>query len=276
MKILVTGHEGFIGQHMMAALKASGHDVIGYEWDASVFPEVRGMDAVIHLGAISATTYPDLEQIMRQNYDFSVKLLHECLDHDVPFQYASSASVYGQTTHFTEDGELAPQSYYAWTKYLFDRYASNYLDQGIAVTGLRYFNVYGHQGEEHKGGMSSPYHKFRAQAQATGKIKLFRNSDAYLRDFISVEDVVDVSLRLLERPASGVFNVGTGVATSFQEVAEAMAKVCQAEIEYIDMPEAVKNQYQAFTRANLEKLNAVMEKSWVPIIRYIEEGGVGH
>ncbi|MCE2518161.1 MAG: NAD-dependent epimerase/dehydratase family protein, partial [Alphaproteobacteria bacterium] len=184
MNILVTGHAGFIGQHMMARLTALGHAVEGYEWDEQLFPEVEGLDAVIHLGAISATTYPDLEQIMRQNYDFSVRLLHACIDHQVPFQYASSASVYGQTTHFTEDGVLAPQSYYAWTKYLFDRYARDYLDRGIAVTGLRYFNVFGHSGEEHKGGMSSPYHKFREQAVSTGAIKLFRNSDQYLRDFV--------------------------------------------------------------------------------------------
>ena len=274
MKILVTGHHGFIGQHMMARLKASGHDVTGYEWDETQFPEVEGLDAVIHLGAISATTYPDLEQIMRQNYDFSVRLLQDCITHQVPLQYASSASVYGQTTHFTEDGALAPQSYYAWTKYLFDRYAQDYLDRGIAVTGLRYFNVFGHSGEEHKGGMSSPYHKFREQALATGRIKLFRNSEDYLRDFVCVEDVVDVSARLLETPASGVFNVGTGQATSFQAVAEAMARVCQAKIDYIDMPDAVKNQYQAFTRANLDRLNGVMDKTWVSILDYIDNGGV--
>lgn len=279
MKILVTGHRGFIGQHLYARLAATAADVSGYEWSDGDLPDIRGFDAVVHLGAISATTYDDLDQIMTQNYDFSIRLLHECLRHGVDLQYASSASVYGTLTHFDEQGRLQPQSYYAWSKYLFDRYVAAHLESergkpgGIAIAGLRYFNVYGSTGEEHKGDMASPYSKFCDQALNTGRIRLFHGSDGYLRDFVCVEDVVDISLGFLESRPSGIFNIGTGKPVSFQQVAESIADKYHAAIEYVDMPPAISNQYQAYTCARLERLNSVMEKDWVNILDYITHEG---
>jgi ADP-L-glycero-D-manno-heptose 6-epimerase len=171
MKILITGYRGFIGQNMVNSLQ--DHDLRFFEWGESI-PRVSGLDWVVHLGAISATTERDVEKVMRQNYDFSCWLLQECQLHGVNFQYSSSASVYGTNQEFSEDSPTNPQSPYAWSKYLFDRYSKNYYSESI-VQGFRYFNVHGPY-EEHKGNQSSPHHKFEQQARNTGVIKLFENS----------------------------------------------------------------------------------------------------
>ena len=171
MKILVTGYKGFIGQNMVNALR--DHTLTLHEW-GDKFPEVAGHDWVVHLGAISSTTETDIEKVMTQNYDFSKKLINDCLAHGVNLQYSSSASVYGLNTDFVEDAPLNPMSPYAWSKYLFDRYVQSRLWNGIYVQGFRYFNVYGPH-EDHKGNQASPYYKFEQQAKETGVIKLFEN-----------------------------------------------------------------------------------------------------
>jgi ADP-L-glycero-D-manno-heptose 6-epimerase len=249
MKILITGHRGFIGQNMVKVLDE--HDLSFFEWgDAN--PNVRGLDWVVHLGAISSTTERDVEKVMKQNYDFSCWLLQECRLHGVNFQYSSSASVYGTGQEFSEDSPVNPASPYAWSKYLFDRYARNYYSPTL-VQGFRYFNVYGPH-EDHKKDQSSPHHKFEQQARNQGVIKLFENSDQYLIDFVPVEMVVDVHKTFFNVQESGVWNVGTGRPQSFQSVAENIAKEYNAVIEYIPMPENVKGQYQAYTCADTTKL----------------------
>ena len=257
MKILITGHKGFIGQNMTKALE-DRHDLSFYEWGDSP-PDFENLDWVIHLGAISSTTEKDIEKVMRQNHDFSCLLLVACQTNNVNLQYASSASVYGLNQNFKEDAPLNPLSPYAWSKYLFDRHVRSTKFDKIKVQGFRYFNVHGPH-EDHKGDQASPYHKFEQQAKNTGVIKVFENSENYLRDFIHVNDVIDVHLKFLDVEETGIWNVGTGTAKSFQSVAEEVAAKHNAKLEYIPMPDSVKSQYQSYTCADLTKLNATLNK----------------
>lgn len=257
MKILVTGNKGFIGQNMIHALK--GHDLACYEW-GDILPNVDKFDWVVHLGAISSTIETDVEKVMRQNYDFSCWLLNECNDAGVNFQYSSSASVYGLNRDFREDAAKNPLSPYAWSKYMFDRYVEQHTWRGICVQGFRYFNVHGSY-EEHKGNQASPYYQFTQQAKATGVIKLFENSEKYLRDFVPVEVVVDTHKKFFNVKESGIWNVGTGRAKSFQQVGEEVAATFNAQIEYIPMPDALVAQYQKYTQADLTKLNKTINEN---------------
>lgn len=252
MKILITGHKGFIGQNMVQALK-DDHELSFYEWGDPT-PEFEGLDWCIHLGAISSTTEINVERIMKQNHDFSCVILMACQLNQVNLQYASSASVYGiNTKDFNEEAPLNPTSPYSWSKYLFDRHIKSQKFTNIRVQGFRYFNVYGPY-EDHKGDQASPYHKFTQQAKNTGIIKLFENSDKYYRDFVPVQTVIDVHKTFFNVNESGIWNVGTGQARSFQDVAEEIAKKYNAKIEYIPMPDNLKNQYQKYTQADVTKL----------------------
>ena len=250
MKILLTGHKGFIGSNMLKALK--DHEVTTFEW-GDTLPEVKGHDWVIHMGAISSTTERDIEKIMHQNVDFSAWLLNQCIKHNVNFQFSSSASIYGlRKENFSEDQPVDPRHPYAWTKYLFERHAMTINTDNIRVQCFRYFNVYG-EGEDHKGDQASPYHKFKKQYEETGKIKLFENSANYLRDFIPVDQVCKTHIDFFNVDESGVFNVGTGTAKSFLDVALSIAPLhC---IEYIPMTDNLKDGYQQYTCADMSKTN---------------------
>lgn len=251
MKILITGYKGFIGQNMVNAL-TDHHTITTYEWGEPL-PQIRGLDWVIHLGAISSTTETNVENVILKNYDFSRRLLHECISNRVNFQYASSASVYGLNQNFKETDPVNPLSPYAWSKYLFDKYVGEQDVPDIQVQGFRYFNVYGPY-EDHKGEQASPYHKFEQQAKIVGVIKLFENSHKYYRDFVSVNTVVDVHTTFFNVKESGLWNVGTGNPKSFQQVANEIAGQYESRIKYIPMPNNVKNQYQHYTCADLTKL----------------------
>lgn len=256
MKILVTGHRGFIGSHMVAALQAD-HEVTTFEW-GDQFPGVFGLDWVIHMGAISSTTERDIDKIMRQNYEFSVMLYNECKTFGVNLQYSSSASVYGLGSDFKETSACDPKNPYAWSKYLFDRYVQQRVPAAI-VQGFRYFNVYG-SGEDHKGEQASPHTQFKNQAIASGKIKLFENSKNYLRDFVSVERVIEIHKQFLDINTSGVFNVGTGTAVSFHSVAEMICKTYGATIELVPMPRELEHSYQTYTCADLTLLTKTLNE----------------
>lgn len=271
MRILVTGYKGFIGSNLALYLQAQGHEVEGWEYQPGIIPDPSTYDWVIHLGAISSTTFTDVDQIMEQNLDYSIRLLQVCDTMGVNFQYASSASVYGPTDHFTENGPLLPQSPYAWSKYLFDRFVNQYIDEfTILVQGFRYFNVYG-PGEDHKGDQASPYTKFIKQAKDNGVIKLFKDSDKYKRDFVCVEDVCKVHEKMLGVDKSGIYNIGTGNAESFEDVARTIAKKYSADIQYIDFPENLKGQYQSYTCANMSKLHSDISIKWINIKDYIND-----
>jgi len=271
MKILVTGHKGFIGSNIALYLMQQGHEVEGWEWEPGIIPNTEDYDWCIHTGAISSTTYTDVNQILEQNFEFSVRLAQVCENFGTNLQYASSASVYGDwtPTHFKEDGPLLPKSPYAWSKYLFDRFVNQFIDEfEITIQGFRYFNVYG-QGEDHKGDQASPVHKFAKQAKENGQIDLFKNSENYLRDFVCVEDLCRVHEKMFDVKESGIWNVGTGSAVSFDTVADCISRKYNAKINHIDMPENLKGQYQEFTCADLTKLNNTIDMQWTNIEDYI-------
>jgi len=248
MKILITGHRGFIGKNLVEYLK--DHELSFYE-PGDALPSVDGLDWVIHLGALTSTTETNVELVLENNYDFSRWLVNECLKYNVNFQYSSSASVYGQNKDFNENSPVNPQSPYAWSKYLFDRYITHTAGNWpIKVQGFRYFNVYGPH-EDHKGNQASPYHKFEKQAKDTGVIKLFKGSDKFSRDFVPVETVCKIHKHFLGVSETGIWNIGTGQATSFENVARMIADKYNAHIEYIPMPENLKHQYQEFTCADV-------------------------
>lgn len=254
MKILITGHKGFIGQNMVQTLK-DNHELSFYEWGDDP-PDFEGLDWCIHLGAISSTAEKNVEKIMKQNHDFSCVVLMACQINKVNLQYASSASVYGFEKDFKETAQKSPQSPYAWTKYLFDRHVESQKFNNIIVQGFRYFNVYGPH-EDHKD-QPSPHYMFEKQAKEHGVIKLFENSENYLRDFVPVEHVIDIHQRFFNVKESGIWNVGTGNPTSFESVAKTIAEKYNAKIEYIPMPNHLKGQYQEYTCADLEKINKTL------------------
>jgi ADP-L-glycero-D-manno-heptose 6-epimerase len=248
MKILITGHNGFIGKNMVLALKRD-HELAFYDW-GDPDPEIKGLDWVIHLGAISSTVETDVERVLAQNLDFSIWLHKQCCKHNVNLQWASSASVYGpNNTTFSEQDPADPRSPYAWSKYLFERYLKSNSCSNIHVQGFRYFNVYGPH-EDHKGNQASPQHKFSLQSKNQGKITLFEGSENFCRDFVPVGYVCEIHQIFFDIPASGVWNVGTGTATSFLDV----AKKYNVPIEFVPMPEHIAKHYQKYTCANITKL----------------------
>lgn len=250
MKLLVTGHKGFIGSNFF---KNTHHQITTYEWGEEL-PSVAGHDWVVHFGAISSTQEIDVEKVLTQNLDFSIWLLEECNKYTVNLQYSSSASIYGKSDTFIENQNPNPLSPYAWSKYLFERHVAR-SKLNIITQGFRYFNVYG-SGEDHKGDMASPFHKFRKEYENTGFITLYEKSDKYFRDFIPVEMVCYVHETFLSINESGVWNVGVGYPISFEEVALTIAP--KEKLKYVPMPDRMKQNYQSYTCANLSKLNKTL------------------
>jgi ADP-L-glycero-D-manno-heptose 6-epimerase len=246
--ILITGHKGFIGQNMMKAFPGS----LGYEW-GELFPSLDNVSRVIHLGAISSTSCRDWSTLLERNVHFTMRLLEACARRQIPLQIASSAAVYGASTDFREDAKVAPQNEYALSKYLVEKYVLE-RDWPMSVQLFRYFNVHGPH-EEHKP-QPSPHTAFRHQAEKTGKIHIFEGSDSIKRDFVPVEYVVDVHRRFFDLPVSGVYNLGTGAATSFLQVAESVSAQTGAEIVEVPMPDIPG--YQRFTQADTTKTNSLL------------------
>ena len=256
MNILLTGHKGFIGSHLLRALENKGHNVSTYEWDDGNMPSVLEQDWVIHVGAISSTTEKDVEKIMRQNVDFTIQLYEACRTYGINFQFSSSASIYGLVSTFQEHTPVAPCTPYAWSKYLCERHITRRMG-GNTTQIFRYFNVYGPEGEEHKGDQASPYFKFTKQAKE-GKIKIFDDSHRYHRDFIHVSSIVDMHLRFLEVKESGIWNFGTGSTRTFMDIANEIGTKYPSIIEFVRMPDELKYSYQKFTCADMTKTNKTL------------------
>ena len=249
MAILITGHKGFIGQNMMAALPGA----VGHEWGDGHW-SLDGIDRVIHLGAISSTACTDDKKLREQNIDSSIDLLYMCASRRIPFQFASSAGVYGpDNTTFREMDRPDPRTLYAQSK-TFVEHVILSKTWPMPVQVFRYFNVYGPH--EHHKDQPSPHSRFRLQAAATGTIEVFKGSDEIYRDFVPVERVVEVHKRFFDLDVSGVYNLGTGKAQSFMDVARTVALETNAEIVTVPMPEI--SGYQRYTQADMTKTNALL------------------
>ncbi len=306
MYYVVTGAAGFIGSNLVKALNGRGvTDIIGVDdlrqgdkllnladcdiadyLDKDEFIERieegafdGAIGAVLHQGACSDTTEADGRYLMDTNYRYSQRLLDYCISDEVHLIYASSAAIYGAGREFREARECeAPLNLYGYSKFLFDQLVRRRFEERTAqIVGLRYFNVYGAR-EQHKGRMASVACHFFNQYRGSGHVRLFTGSGGYgdgeqRRDFVSVEDCVKVNLFFLEQPGkAGIFNVGTGNAQSFNEVAVATVNACRKArgeapltlaamrergvIQYIPFPDDLKGRYQSYTQADITALRA--------------------
>jgi ADP-L-glycero-D-manno-heptose 6-epimerase len=295
-KILVTGGAGFIGSALVWALNGLGLENIlvcdqlskddkwlnlaPLKFDDYIAaetllkeveagkPTLKEIVWVFHLGACSSTTERDVGYLMENNYRYTAILCDWALRGKARFVYASSAATYGDGTMGMKDDEsriasLRPLNAYGYSKQLFDLYARR---QGLLakVVGLKYFNVYG-PNEWHKGDMRSLVNKAFDQVRATGKIQLFKSykpefkDGEQMRDFLYVKDAVEMTIHLAATPtANGLFNLGSGKARTWIDLAKAVfaALSLPPNIEFIEMPEAIRDKYQYFTQASIEKLRA--------------------
>ena len=305
MTLIVTGAAGFIGANLVSALNQRGEtriiavdnltradkfkNLVDCEIDDYLdktefverfrrgdFGKVR---AVFHEGACSDTMETDGRYMMDNNFRYSRDVMDACLAQGAQFLYASSAATYGGSSRFVEEREVEkPLNVYGYSKFLFDQIVRQELPKAQSqIVGFRYFNVYG-QRETHKGRMASvAFHNFN-QFRSEGKVKLFGEYNGYAageqtRDFISVEDVVKVNLFFFDHPEkSGIFNLGTGRAQPFNDIASTVvnslralngeASLSLAElvqrglIEYIPFPDALRGKYQCFTQADQSRLRA--------------------
>ncbi len=305
MKVVVTGAAGMIGSNIVQGLNAIGiDDVIAVDnltngpkyrnllgakisdyFDKTDFyarfarREFGRVDAVLHQGACSDTMQHDGRYMLDTNYRCSKDLLDACQDQGTRLLYASSAATYGGSASFREEPQFElPLNVYGYSKLLFDNVVRRMLPTATSqVAGFRYFNVYGPR-EQHKGRMASvAFHHFN-QFREHGKVKLFGEYGGYgpgmqSRDFVFVDDVVAVNLWFLQNPGqSGIFNLGSGRAQPFNDVAVATVNaartlkgeaalplaelVSRALVEYIPFPEALVGKYQCFTQADLTRLRA--------------------
>jgi ADP-L-glycero-D-manno-heptose 6-epimerase len=319
MYTIVTGAAGFIGANVVKALNERGVtkiiavdnlkraekfknlvdcEIADYLDKEDFLARLRAgqfdgaVHAVLHQGACSDTMETDGHYMMENNFRYSLALLDWCQARKIQFIYASSAATYGGSSRFTEERAFeAPLNVYGYSKFLFDQIVRQRLPEASAqIAGFRYFNVYGPR-EAHKGRMASVAFHHYNQFRSEGKVKLFEGCDGYgngeqKRDFVYVGDVARVNLFFLDHPEkSGIFNVGTGRAQSFNELAAANVNSCRALqgkpaepldallaqgfIEYIPFPEALKGKYQSFTQADLTRLR---EAGYEAPFARVEEG----
>jgi ADP-L-glycero-D-manno-heptose 6-epimerase len=298
--ILVTGGAGFIGSNIVAALVERGYDVAvsdrlrtaeGGKWrnlakhaiadfvDPDQLPawlagRGAGVEAIIHMGAVSSTTEPDADLILQSNFALSRELFDWCAKNGRAFIYASSAATYGDGSLGFDDDDsldalkaLRPLNAYGWSKALFDIYARRAAGRRAAPpqwAGLKFFNVYG-PNEGHKGTMKSVVAQIWPTVAAGGTVKLFQSHNpdyedgGQLRDFVHVQDAVNGALWLLDNPeVSGVFNMGSGTARSFRDLALATFAAAGREpaIAFIPTPEVIRDKYQYFTQGPITRLRA--------------------
>ena len=291
--IVVTGSNGFIGSNLIKGLNKIGcKDIIAVDdhsnselkeniihCDIQDYLDIdefllllqknkfdgTKLKSIFHQGACSDTMEWDAEYLYKNNLLYSKELLNLSIKSDTPLIYASSASVYGSGNVFEESiGNENPINLYAYSKFKFDQLVRRALAENTTqIVGLRYFNVYGPQ-EQHKGTMASVAYHLHNQLKDNDFIKLFKGSDGYSdgeqrRDFIYVDDIVKVNLWFMEnKQISGIFNLGTGKSSSFNDIAQAVINWNRkGKIEYIDFPEKLKGSYQSYTEANISKLRKV-------------------
>jgi ADP-L-glycero-D-manno-heptose 6-epimerase len=288
--IIVTGGAGFIGSALIWQLNQLGKDDIlvvdelgntdkwknlvslkYYDFiNKLVFVDRLedlgyNIEAVIHMGANSSTTERDADHLLTNNYEYTRRLAEFCIKKDIRFIYASSAATYGDGSLGFDDNEklcpsLRPLNMYGYSKNMFDIKAvrEGWLNK---IVGLKYFNVYG-PNEYHKGDMRSVVHKAFEQIRDTGKVRLFKSLNPgykdgeQMRDFIYIKDAVDMTLFFIENDESGIFNVGTGKARTWNDLVASIFKAMDkpVNIEYIDLPVEIADRYQYFTEAKLDRI----------------------
>lgn len=302
MKAIVTGGAGFIGSAVIWRLNQSGIDDIlvvdrGDEtekWknlaplsfadyiDADDFianlEAYKSAEVIFHLGACSTTTERDARFMLANNFEYTKKLANWACEKNIRFIYASSAATYGDGSQGMDDGTEMLEAYrplniYGYSKHLFDLYAKR---RGLfdRIVGLKYFNVFG-PNENHKGDMRSVVAKAYEQITSDGKLRLFKSHNKdfadgeFGRDFVYVKDAVDITLFFMTNAIGGLFNVGSGKMSTWNELASAIFDALgrPPQIEYIDMPEEVRRQYQYFTRADLSRLRAAGYSSGITPLR---------
>lgn len=321
--IIVTGGAGFIGSNIVKELNHRGRTdilIVDDLKDGQNYKNLRGLqfidyqykddflqsienddfdgtdiDAVFHEGACSDTMEYDVNFMMRVNYEYSKSLLHFCLQHRIPFLYASSASTYGSGKNGFREGDECEDALnpYAFSKLAFDRYVRQVMPEAHSqIVGLKYFNVYGPQ-EHHKGKMASIFYQLYNQINESGKVRLFKGwgdiqgkpvrDGEQRRDFVYVKDVVNVNLWFWENKGeSGIYNCGTGHAHSYNEVAQAVIDAMgKGEITYREFPEVLKGKYQNYTEADPTNLLAAgydegfheMKDAVKEYVEFLNQGG---
>lgn len=264
--ILVTGAAGFIGSNFVKYLNSQDvtniivsdplingkqfKNLNGTKYDEFITPNnitsrlLRCVSKVFHFGANSNTTEWRGEIILEQNYNYSVNLIENCIEQQIPISYSSSASTYG-------NGH-GPLNLYAFSKHLVDKWVLERLklNNRLKIQGFKYFNVFG-PNEWHKGDQASPFYKFEQQALETGEIKIFEGSENFKRDFVHVDIVCQVQWAMSKRNANGIFDLGSGQQMSFLEVAQQVAKSTGAKIVEIPFPDILKDHYQTNTLADM-------------------------
>ena len=272
MNILVTGHEGFIGRNMTTWMhQEEGWTVDGWEYDPNNLPDVSGYDWVVHLGAIADMTETDVDKILKQNLEFSQWLFTQCNLHGTHLQYASSSSVYGNVKDFSEYAPCQPQTAYAWSKYLFDRWVFQQ-PVNIYVQGFRYFNVYG-KWMHLRGNRANAIHKWRTQARKEGKVTVWDTAEHVKRDWTWVGDVCRLHIDFIKQVnGSGIWTVGSGLAHSFLDIAEEIAEQEGVPIELESVPQQELARFRSKTCADLKHLKETIGKrQWLNVFEWLNQ-----
>jgi len=267
MKILVTGHNGFIGRNMVEWMSAEGWQVDGWDYNPDDLPDIKKYQWVIHLGALTDKSETNIDKFMIQNYEFSQWLFNECQINEVHLQYASTSSVYGYGKDFSETANCDPLTPYAWSKYLFDRWAFRQPAHIAFVQGFRYFNVYGKY-MHLRGNQSNIIHKWQEEARKTGHLSVWDNASQVKRDWVWVGDVCKLHIDFIKTVhGSGIWNVGSGLSHSYLDIAEGVAEQESAVIKVVES-KGLDVRYK--TCADLTLLKATIGKrQWLNVFEYI-------
>jgi ADP-L-glycero-D-manno-heptose 6-epimerase len=263
MKVLITGHDGFIGRNMFAWMINEGWSVDGWKWDPKKFPDVKQYDWIVHLGAAYKA---DIDTILTKNLEFSQRLFNECQENEVHLQYASSSDVYGNGPNFAETAPGNPLTPYAWSKYLFDRWVFQQ-ENRMFVQGFRYFNVYG-KWMHLKNNDANLIHKWREQARHEGQITVCSNAENVKWDWTWVGDVCKLHIDFIkEVNGSGIWNVGSGLSHSLLDIAEEVAEKEGVPLNFSSIPAEGKNR-----KADLTHLKSTIGKrKWLNVFEYLDQ-----